>query len=327
MIADIQAVRSWLRLWVVLVVVAGCMVGGAVGQQPGGTDAAPAAAEKPEFRVIPLKHVDAMEASTVLRELLGRKAEVSIAVDARTNSIVASGSAAALAVIENLLKKLDVEGAGRDTGKQELKVFSLKHAVTGELAEPLQLVYGVRGLVASFALDRARNLVIATGDRATLDAVEAMLKRLDEPRPERPAAEMQVRVVWLVSGLAREDAAKPPDDLKEVVTELAKLGIDKPKLVAQALVNASRDGAFQLEGQAKLEAACQLTITGQVQDKTDKAGLEISINAFQGGGRGAPERMCGLRTQITAPFGHAVVLGVTPTDAMTSVFVVQVHRK
>ena len=31
--------------------------------------------------------------------------------------------------------------------------------------------------------------------------------------------------------------------------------------------------------------------------------------------------------QITTPIGQSVVLGVTPTDGMTSVFVVQVLRK
>jgi hypothetical protein len=45
-----------------------------------------------------------------------------------------------------------------------------------------------------------------------------------------------------------------------------------------------------------------------------------------GGGRSAAQ-ICNLQTQITTPLGHAVVLGVTPTESMTSVFVVQVLRR
>jgi hypothetical protein len=40
-----------------------------------------------------------------------------------------------------------------------------------------------------------------------------------------------------------------------------------------------------------------------------------------------PADICNLETEISAPPGHLVVLGVTPADNVASAFVIQVIRK
>ena len=58
-------------------------------------------------------------------------------------------------------------------------------------------------------------------------------------------------------------------------------------------------------------------------DKNEAPGLQLTILATGATG----EEVCNLQTEISAPPGHLVVLGMTPTGTMTSVFVVQVLRQ
>ena len=71
---------------------------------------------------------------------------------------------------------------------------------------------------ARFALDEARNLVVAAGSEQSLAVVEALLSRLDtataDAAAEPAAKELQLRLVWLVAGLADDAAAAPPEDLE-----------------------------------------------------------------------------------------------------------------
>ena len=146
------------------------------------------------------------------------------------------------------------------------------------------------------------------------------MARLDVATSERSSADVQVRVVWLVQGRAEEFAA-PPDDVKDVLPVLAKLGIEKPRLAAQTIVNVTPNSPFSTDGTVKLNETVRFSIQGQFLEKTEPASLHIAIHA------GGQVEICKLSTDITAPMGHLVVLGVTPTKDTTSVFIVQVTRK
>jgi hypothetical protein len=268
-----------------------------------------------------------------------------IGVDERTNSILVLVPSGDQTSIEKLIKALDVETPDKyDPTAQKVEILALEHMeADDDLAAALQLVYGGP---KGFALDRQRRIVLLSGAKQVREEAARVARALDiaaqhDPR-RKLLGELRVRIVWLVSGLKREDAPAAPEDLSEVVAELARLGIDKPRLAAQVIVNAPLNAPFQMEGSAKLDAACRLGIVGTLTDKKDALGMEIQIDAsrenepgqrggFDGGfgGRGAPRgaQICNLRTQIRTTLGHAVVLGVTPTDGMTSVFVVQVLRK
>lgn len=332
-------------------------------QQPGES-AKPAPIGKREVQVYPLKHTSAVDVAAALNEFYGRPGrspasfgpggetrEVRIAAEPRTNAVLVLGATAEIENIQKLIKALDVESA--DAGRrQQVHVIPLQHITPdADLQKALNVV--LQGRSGGFAVDTARRQIVLSGDRETIESARLVLERLDAAPP--PAAksdlgELQVRVVWLVSGPAPEGAAKPPPDLAEVVAELAKLGIEKPWLAAQSIVNASPSSSFQLQGSAKLDTPCTLTITGmlgakkqhpagRVEESRTPPSLEIEIRAAREsrpqrdrGGFGAPasaglDQICNVRTQITTPLGHPVVLGVTPTEGMTSVFVVQVLRK
>jgi hypothetical protein len=348
------------RVWVLpLLALAGAFwlltgVATAQGQQKPPPEDPPA--EKVDFQVFRLRHVNALEISQVLGELFGTgggrgprggpgggfvSPRIAVANDDRTNSLIVKAAAADMAMIERLIRTLDV--GGLDKARHAIKVFTLRHIEPDQsVEEALKAIIGPSS-TARLAVDRRRKTVVLSADETTILTVQAVLERLEDAQrePEAVPGELQVRIVWLVSGLTREDAPKPPEDLKDVVAELAKLGIDKPRLAAQTVINTMPNTQFTTQGSAVLDTPCQVSFMGMVSGKKEAPALQIAIQAtretpqrtggggFQGGrvpGMSSAQ-ICNLQTTITTPLGHAVVLGVTPTETMTSVFVVQVLRK
>jgi hypothetical protein len=83
-----------------------------------------------------------------------------------------------------------------------------------------------------------------------------------------------------------------------------------------------------MSGYAKVRENCQLSISGQVGG-TQAVGsvrarpsLDVQISAHTPMGASV-QQLCHLETTVKAPFGHFVILGVTPIEEVTSVFVVQ----
>jgi hypothetical protein len=301
-----------------------------------GRQSVPAPAGKPpavptELEVYTARHVKAAELARVLTELFGRsRAQLKMTTDDSRNAIIVSGSAEDLRTVAELIRKLDVDSPRRNPDARELRIFALKNLQPDQkLNEVLKMVFSGEG---RYALDPQRKHVIAYADRTTLDTADAVLMRLDEMvvKPRLPA-EMQIRIVWLASGLSPKDAPKPPEDLADVVAELAKIGLNDPRLVSQTMVNAVSEREFNVQGSAKLDAPCQLVINGTITNAApgDPAGLQISIIATQLNpkGDGTRAQVCKLETSIYAPPRHAVVLGLTPTETVTSVFVVQLLPK
>jgi hypothetical protein len=309
----------------------------ALAQQPAG---GPEPAARREWKIIPLKNASAVDVATVLNNVFGggggRAApvrDVKITVDTRTNSILFLGAMTELDSITKLIQALDTDQPAAEAGpKQQVFIYRLRHVAPDENLERL-LNVSVQGQTANFAVDRQRKLIVLTGDRQLQSTVEALLQAIDTP--DKPGgAELRVRLVWLVSGNPVE-GAKPPADLADVLAELAKLGVDKVWLAAQVIVNASPNYRFQLDGTAKLDAPCHLTVSGELSDAMPHPTLDVDILATKPtppnpnvpGGRASTTQLCKLRTSITTPLGQSVVLGVTPTDGSTSVFVVQVLKR
>ena len=133
----------------------------------------------------------------------------------------------------------------------------------------------------------------------------------------------------------RRAASIPPADLKDVVDELAKISVTDLKLAAQTVVQSS-GREFRIEATPRLDNPCELTVTGEALDEAaPQPRMRLSLEALEyeewhlRTGRDASRRMqtrdlCTLETTVSAPPGHAVVLGVTPTQEMTSVFVLQI---
>jgi hypothetical protein len=284
-----------------------------------------------EVQSIALKNASATDTQSVLGHLLGGPQGTGVTVVAvpANNSLLVRGTAADIAKAREIIAKLDVP---RDdtSARPQLQVFQLQSIEPDEaLEEALRLVIkGKRG--ANFALDNRRKVLVVSADEVTLKTIETLLAQLKGEWGTGPGADVQVRVIWLISGPGRPDEPAAPDDLKEVLPALAKLGIDRPRLAAQTLVNVNPNANFTARGTARLETPCSFDVEGLYSDKKDSPVLEISIVARGMQDRGPvvkQENICNLRTKISAPLGHLVVLGVTPTESTTSVFVVQVLSK
>jgi len=244
-----------------------------------------------------------------LASLLGadrRDGNVRIISNGRTNEILIYGPSAEMARIKDMIAKLDTPAPEGDAGGK-LTVFSLRHVQPDQhLEKSLRLLFTAGG---NFSLDPQRKSVMVYADTKTTDTVAALLERLEvlqaagsKPDARTPAGDVQVRVVWLVGGSAKEEAPPLPDDLKEVLPGLAKLGIDRPRLAAQTLVNVTPGVQFQAKGVAKLDGPCQFSVTGHYGGQPDAAGLQITILATRLV-TGVVEELCNLQTVITAPPG------------------------
>jgi hypothetical protein len=220
--------------------------------------------------------------------------------------------------IKELIAKVDMLARDSDAmSQQQVWLIPLRNIEADEtLADALRLVF--RPGPANFALDRKRKQVIVSGDAETYRAVVKLLEGLDQASRVPVTDSQVVRVVWLASGQMRDGVPPIPDDLKELLPGLAKVGIDQPRLVTQTLVTATGTSQFQAKGTATLDAPYEFVITGQFLDR-EMRGMKITIEAAK-----ANKEVCSIRTEINAPPGHLVVLGVTPSGNQTSVFVVQV---
>lgn len=284
-----------------------------------------------ETRVFPLKYADLEEAQAVLAEILADK-DARVAVEEGTRSMVVAASPEVLEKVAGLLKDLDVPPPSEPF--QQIKVFTLVNVDPDSAAKVLSELLQPRGV--RFAVDRRTKSLIAMGSHETLSVMDALLTRLDqtageEPKKPAPLATFRVRVVWLASGLSRDDAPKPADDLKEVVTELGKLGVGELREVGQAIVNTMPDGSgFEISSSPTFDdSSAELRIAGELEEEDGTPKLQIQISASEraersSSARSPARRLVDLETTITAPCGHYVVLGVTPVGKATSVFVVQV---
>ncbi len=256
--------------------------------------------------------------------------ESAIAVDQRTNSIIVNAPVDKVARIRSILTKLDVAPDPRKADPGMLSVIPLGSIQPDKsLEDALKLVFLGKFPNSNFTLDRQRKAVIIWGDDNTKRVALDLLARLEETGREiqklsGASMDVRIRVIWLVNGLASQKEAPPlPEDLKEILPGLAKLGIDQPRLAAQTLVNVTANRAFQTTGMAKLDYSCLYTVGGLFNAGTEPPKLEIEIRATRQKEK-STEEICSLRTTISAPLGHLVVLGITPTQETTSAFVVQV---
>lgn len=330
-------------------IAAALAVSGQLSAQPPAKEekARPVAPVPPlsDFQVIPLKHSNSADVAQVLQNAFGAS-NYRIVFDLATNSLLIAAPGDEVGKIREIIAKLDVARPDTEVSRPQLRVFQLRHIPADKiLQDALKLLLGNRG--PTFSMDSRQNYVVVHADEQAIKNVEALLAKLDQPTATRPSSDAMVRVLWLVGGL--EDAAAPPDDIKDVLPTLAKLGVDKPRLAAQTVVNVAPGAEFQANGTAKLDGPCQFSVTGRLDQAGDAPQLQVTIRATRaapappagggpggpgggrfGSGRGGPansgEEIGHVQTTISAPPGHMVVLGVTPTNTVTSVFVVQVLR-
>ncbi|MEX0714687.1 MAG: secretin N-terminal domain-containing protein [Pirellulales bacterium] len=274
------------------------------------------------LEVIRLNHTPADNVLQTLKIVLKDSGEdMRIASDPTSNSILISARADRVQSAKEIISRMDVPQPD-----QEVKIFSLQHI---EAKEAIQML--ARMVNQAYAVpDPNANRLLVRGKASDLATVEALLQAIDIA-PSPVADDVRLRLVWLVADLPHEEAPAAPPDLDEVVRELEKHGIENLKVATQTIIKLSRKprSDFSAQGTTRLVEPCQLQVNGRVAGSEGEAlTLSISIDARNraDGGRGGGQSadwLCHLSSELTLTPGHSVVLGVTPTNSMTSVFVVQ----
>jgi len=337
-------------LTVLALLVCGASSGAALGQEKKSATVTDKKVTTPvpelpaEIRTLPLRYAPAEEIAELLKRIFADTRMQVVSVD-RTNSLLLRVSADKFAEIRDFVTKVDIEPAGPPPRK--ISVYSLR-SIEPDAALEAALKLLFIGSKGNFAMDRARKTVIISANQATTDIVETMLARLEALQKERPAQDMQIRVVWLVNLTEKTDAADTPaltlsaplDDLKEVLPGLAKLGITEPRVAAQFFISAKSNTPFHASGTGRLYRPVDIMVSGHFGDSREMPDMRIAIevsadsnlgprtkkekSGFSPSGPPTKEVLSHLETSISAPPGHLIVLGVTPMYGMTSAFVVQV---
>ncbi len=274
-----------------------------------------------EIRVVLLKFAQApLVANTITSVYANQADQISVVSDERCNTLILRTPKKFNAEIMELIETLDRE----ETARWQVKTFQLKNTAVAPAV--LDTLTSVIDPATRISFDKTRNIIIASGPPNSLQVIEAVLLRLDSEKPlsPAPAQDVQVRVVWLVSGDEAGQGGDPPKDLDNVVTELKRFGIDNLRLAAQVLVSAVEGEKFQASGLTEFFATgpSQLEIAGLLAAPSQRGGalqLQLSVRANQV--NGSPQ--CELETSIKAPLGQSVVLGATPVHSQQSAFVVQ----
>ena len=150
-------------------------------------DPAEAKAAKEETRVIRLKVGLAQDLSALVEKSLGAQAtKVKVLVDQRSNSLVVSGDASAVAAAAEIISQLDTRS---DVSPRELRMFELKQgdaAVTTPLINSLfaEMMKDQRGpdyvIQTKIIPDAAGNRLIVTGPKEELRVLAVVVEQLDQ---------------------------------------------------------------------------------------------------------------------------------------------------
>ncbi len=319
--SPIAAGRSRLYLVACLVAAVAMMAAAPANQQ----------VEEETLSVIPLRYAAAREVAAVIDETILAR----ITIDERTNALIVAGSKETLASVRQIVAQLDVALEDPKGSDEELvRVYQLAHALANpQLASTLDSLFdttrsirrGARMLSVKpvrIAYDGHTNQIIARGTTSAIAALSELIDAIDRaPAKARGPAELRVRLVWLVGGLAGEHARKVPPDMGQVVKELGKIGISDLRLAAQTIVRVTGNDVFKTRFVVSVDQLWRMSFSGRaVSGPGGTRTIRVEID-------GEDEANIGdirLETTITTVSGHFVVLGVTPIQNLESVFVIQV---
>ena len=282
----------------------------AVKQRIKGVPAPPVVER--DIKVFTLENALAEDAVDTVSEIIPG---VTLGVDPRTNSVIATGIAEELSILEAILLRLDEAKPKPAANEAEIRVFQLK-------ADPSLVEQALGQLMprdVRVVVDQQNNALIVSGVPSQIERVQKLVEFLDRPKPQvRPTKSLKLRVVWLMNDA---DGKEPGTELKPVIDSLGKIGISSLKLVTQSLVNVGEPQAqFDVVGSVGEEERA-FEISGQRGDVTSNGAVRIDLRiSAQPIGQKRPASM---EAAVTLAPGQTAVLGVTQTRSANSAFVVQ----
>ncbi|MBM4088618.1 MAG: hypothetical protein FJ276_04205 [Planctomycetes bacterium] len=275
-----------------------------------------------------LRYIDPSTALSVLKMLMSEETDVRItmAIDQRRPAVILYGPPEVHEKCRAALEMLDKPQ--EDLQTRDLKVFQL---VNADPSSVTQLLAGLLPKEVMVAPDLRTRSVLVHGPKEALRMVEPMLLRLDEKAEgerAQPGMSYQVRIVWLASGLT-EDSPAVADDLKDVLSELSRLGVMEPRQVAQVFVRTNAQGEFVVASSPSFDGRpTEFMATGKVLEQREGfLEMRVSLSAEQEVETELSirkQKLIDLRTEIDSQPKQYVVLATAPVGKTTSVFVIQV---
>lgn len=176
-----------------------------------------------EFRVYSLRHGSAATLAPLIQDLFDKRTEggaetptgvpIYVQADPASNSLIVTAGREDHAILEGLLKLLDVPS----TLDQLTRIFPLQRGRAEDLAERLNELFesqqragdgGRRAQSASITADPRTNSLIVVAAPAMMDNIASIIERLDTAMPTR---EVMIEVIHLEQALA--------EDLAEVLSQ------------------------------------------------------------------------------------------------------------
>jgi len=302
-----------------------------VAQEPpapkvdAGAVAAPSGAASKTVQIYTLKYTDGQLLTQIVPVVFP---EASVALDSSANRVVIMASPAEHGRVAQLIEELDV--AAPDDA---IKVFSLLKVAANTMVDVLSTI--ADNSRVRLSVDTRSNSLLAAGPANELAVIEALVSKLDQERVDSSRT-FHIRVVWFAEGSAASEALAANEQLSAVTRELSKIGMEGLRPTGQTLVSTAVDGKFELECSAVVGGGpADVRIQGQLSVQQRDLRLVIDVDAVRRqadegapGGTGAgggPRQLVTLSTEIVAPPGHYVVLGVTPVHEKTLAVAVQVQ--
>ena len=293
------------------------------------------AADQRIVELYSLQHMDADQVLTVLQGCIADSEDCNLVADEEKNRLLVFGSRKVHDRVREILESIDQPRQG----DINIKVFPLAYSNAQDMVDVLGVLTDIKKTRVSVDL-RTNSVIVSSEQEHGLKVIEALITRLDQAHPEHdksrfgPSATFYVRLVWLASGPDAGDGDDPAADLKDVLAELAKLGIHDVRQVAQTIVNTGIDGQFSVSCQPVYgERPAQWKIDGNLEEADEAFRLYIQLSTSHGphivetdmGAMQQPEQdLVDLETDLVMREGHYVVLGITPTGKTQSIFVLLV---
>jgi len=184
------------------------------------------------------------------------------------------------------------------------------------------------------AVDTRRGALVVAGAEADHERFASTLNSLmetrakadaeDKAREQERSKSLLVRVLWFST--TDKAGAKLPDDLTEVAAAIERhISPQSLRLTSQMMINVEPGQDFNAQGQIASGPPIVLSVDGQLNwnGNGEEASLSVLLAAKHPEPQGQGQ-LFDIRTSITAPIGHMVVLGMVPSRANTEVLVVQV---
>ncbi len=198
-------------------------------------------AEQPELRVFPLETAKAAALGPILQQTVeaiiqqsvgtpGRRDQISIVAEAKSNSLIVSASETNMAMIETLIAQLDRENA---TAGSEFKLVKLNHLRAAEaltLLQPtVQKLNELREVPsesqASVQADTRANAILIVGTPNDIAEIEKLVTAIDVELPaEDDFSTGHVAVIELKNGIAEEMAETLNELIEAERVSAASLG-------------------------------------------------------------------------------------------------------